>query len=160
MHVTRLGRKLVLSVVTAVTILAGAPSAQAAGGALCFVNGFRDSASFAVYDLNCAGTPELAGAWHLQELGDGTVQGIGPNGATVTGSVDNAALWPICVNVPSSWRICKTLTLTICVDGWCHTVSTTICIWYSGPGGRVCVDVDSAGPFTGEGTMRSLAAAN
>ena len=154
MHVTRLGKRIALTVVTAIAMTVGMPStSNAAGGTSCLVNGNRLSETFAVYDLSCVGTPETTGAWHLQD-NNGAITGTGPNGATVNGRVIST-VFPICVTVYPTWSYCETIEVEVCINGWCYTTTITICIYYNGPGARVCIDRRTAarGPFTGAGTI-------
>lgn len=153
MHLKSLGKKLVVVLVTAVAMTGGLPSAQAAGSATCAVNGNRADSVNAFYNLNCAGTPDLAGTWQLHQVGN-SITGVGPNGETVSGEV--STVWPICVAI-RPFTYCQTLTLTVCVGTLCKTVFVTVCITYPGPSVTVCVETANRGPFEGNGTMNTAA---
>lgn len=151
MRISGLGRKIALTLTTAVAMLASVPQAQAQGGALCTAFGNRFDDTTAVYDLNCAGSPELTGAWHLQEVG-GVWSGTAPGGGTVDSGTVTTTI-PICVAVGGSYSYCKTVRVRVCVDSWCRWVSVTICISYNLPRVEVCVETSQRGPFNGRGVI-------
>jgi hypothetical protein len=148
MHISRFFQRAVLVAATAATVFVGLPASQAAtpGSAVCTVVGNK-AGSFSTMDLSCTGTPDVAGAWHLDDDA-GVINGRGPNGATVTGvTIAN----PICVWVGGAYRICKTVRIRVCDQSGCRTYTVTICVWVYTPSVEVCVEYfAAAGAFDGD----------